>query len=153
MLVALIIAFREVFEAGLIVGIVMAVTRAVAYRGWWVGGVVACGALAACGVALFTGALSATFGGSGQELFNAAILGIALVMLTWHNVWMARHGRQLATEMRAIGEAVVAGSRSLAGLPSLLVSQSCARVSKLSFSSMALRLLKVALAWASWPEV
>lgn len=74
------------------------------------------GALGACVVAIFAGALSATFGGIGQELFNAAVLGVAVVMLTWHNVWMARHGRQLAFEMRAVGEAVVAGSRSLAGL-------------------------------------
>jgi high-affinity iron transporter len=116
MLAALIIVFREVFEAGLIVGIVMAVTRAVAHRSWWVGGGVVGGALAACVAAVFAGVLSATFGGAGQELFNAAILGVAVVMLTWHNVWMARHGRQLASEMRAVGEAVVAGSRSLAGL-------------------------------------
>jgi high-affinity iron transporter len=46
MLAALIIVFREVFEAGLIVGIVMAVTRAVAHRSWWVGGGVVGGALA-----------------------------------------------------------------------------------------------------------
>jgi high-affinity iron transporter len=104
-----------VFEAGLIIGIVMAVS-AVARRAWWVGGGVVGGVLAACAVAIFAGALSATFGGAGQEFFNATILGIAVVMLTWHNVWMARHGRQLASEMRAIGEAVVAGSRSLAGL-------------------------------------
>ena len=116
MLAALIIVFREVFEAGLIIGIVMAVTRAVARRGWWVGGGVVGGVLAACAVAIFAGALSATFGGAGQEFFNATILGIAVVMLTWHNVWMARHGRKLASEMRAIGEDVVAGSRSLAGL-------------------------------------
>ncbi len=116
MLAALIIVFREVFEAGLIIGIVMAVTRAVAHRGWWVGGGVVGGALAACVVAIFAGAISAAFGGAGQELFNAAILGVAVAMLTWHNVWMARHGRQLASEMRAVGEAVVAGSRSLAGL-------------------------------------
>jgi high-affinity iron transporter len=115
-LAALIIVFREVFEAGLIVGIVMAVTRAVARRGWWIGGGVVGGALAACVVAIFAGTLSATFGGAGQEFFNTAILGVAVVMLTWHNVWMARHGRQLAAEMRSIGEAVVAGSRSLAGL-------------------------------------
>lgn len=116
MLAALIIVFREVFEAGLIIGIVMAVTRAVARRGWWVGGGIVGGALAACVVAIFAGAISATFSGAGQELFNAAILSVAVAMLTWHNVWMARHGRQLATEMRAVGEAVVAGSRSLAGL-------------------------------------
>jgi hypothetical protein len=36
MLAALIIVFREVFEAGLIVGIVMAVTRTVARRSWWI---------------------------------------------------------------------------------------------------------------------
>jgi high-affinity iron transporter len=115
MLAALIIVFREVFEAGLIIGIVMAVTRAVSHRIWWIGGGVVGGALGACVVAIFAGALSAIFGGAGQELFNAAILGVAVVMLTWHSVWMARHGRQLAAEMRAVGEAVVAGSRSLAG--------------------------------------
>ena len=116
MLAALIIVFREVFEAGLVVGIVMAVTRTVAGRGCWVGGGVAGGTLGACVVALFAGALSAAFSGVGQELFNAAILGIAVVMLAWHNVWMARHGRELAAEMRAAGQAVVAGSMSLMGL-------------------------------------
>ena len=116
MLAALIIVFREVFEAGLIVGIVMAVTSGVPGRGWWIGGGVIAGALGACVVALFTSALSEAFEGAGQELFNAAILGVAVVMLTWHNVWMSRHGRELAAEMRAAGEAVVAGSKSLAAL-------------------------------------
>lgn len=116
MLAALIIVFREVFEAGLIIGIVLAVTRAVAGRSWWIGGGVLCGAFAACIVALFTGRLSDAFEGAGQELFNAAILGVAVVMLTWHNVWMARHGREIAGEMRAAGEAVVHGSKSLAAL-------------------------------------
>jgi high-affinity iron transporter len=38
------------------------------------------------------------------------------LMLGWHNVWMARHGRELAAEMRAAGQAVVEGSKSLAAL-------------------------------------
>jgi high-affinity iron transporter len=116
MLAALIIVFREVFEAGLIVGIVLAVTRSVAGRGWWVCGGIAGGLLGACVVAVFAGALSQLFEGAGQELFNAAILIIAVAMLTWHNVWMARHGREIAAEMRAAGEAVVSGSSSLAAL-------------------------------------
>jgi len=115
-LAALLIVFREVFEAGLIVGIVMAVTTGVAGRGLWVAGGVAAGALGACLVALFTSGLSSLFGGSGQEVFNAGILGFAVIMLTWHNVWMARHGRELAAELQAAGEAVVAGSKSLAAL-------------------------------------
>ena len=116
MLAALIIVFREVFEAGLIVGIVLAVTRGVPHRGFWISAGIAGGVLGACVVALFAGALSAAFAGAGQELFNATILGIAVVMLTWHNVWMARHGRELAAEMRAAGEAVAEGTASVAAL-------------------------------------
>jgi high-affinity iron transporter len=113
---ALIIVFREVFEAGLIIGIVLAVTRTVPHRNAWIGGGVIAGVLAACVVAAFAGALSNLFAGMGQELFNALILIIAVVMLTWHNVWMARHGSELAGELRAAGQAVVDGSKSLLAL-------------------------------------
>ena len=116
MLASLLIVFREVFEAGLIVGIVMAVTSGVTGRGRWVAGGVAAGVLGACVMAVFTGGLSQLFSGNGQELFNAGILSFAVVMLGWHNVWMARHGRELAAEMRAAGEAVVTGSKSLFAL-------------------------------------
>ena len=116
MLPTLVIVFREVFEAGLIVGIIMAVTSGVAARGRWVAGGIAAGVFGACLVAVFTGGLSELFGGNGQELFNASILGFAVLMLGWHNVWMARHGRELAAEMRAAGAAVAAGSKSLAAL-------------------------------------
>jgi high-affinity iron transporter len=113
---ALIIVFREVFEAGLIIGIVLAVTRTVPHRNQWIAGGVLAGVLAACVVAAFAGALSNLFAGMGQELFNAAILIVAVVMLTWHNVWMARHGKELAGELRAAGQAVVAGEKSLLAL-------------------------------------
>ena len=116
MLAALLIVFREVFEAGLVVGIVMAVTSGVAGRTLWIAGGVTAGVLGACLVALFTGGLSELFGGSGQEIFNAGILGFAVLMLTWHNVWMSRHGRELVAELRAAGEAVAAGSKSLLAL-------------------------------------
>src|SRR5213079_2361407 len=79
-------------------------------------GGVAGGVLGACVFAAFAGALSSAFSGVGQELFNAAVLSVAVVMLTWHNVWMSRHGRELAAEMRAAGEAVVKGRSSLAAL-------------------------------------
>jgi len=115
-LAALLIVFREVFEAGLIVGIVMAVTAGVSGRSAWIFGGVAAGVLGACVVAVFTGGLSELFGGSGQEIFNASILGFAVLMLTWHNVWMARHGRELAAEVSAVGAAVTAGQRPMTAL-------------------------------------
>jgi high-affinity iron transporter len=116
MLGALIIVFREVIEAGLIVGIVMAATRGVAGRGRWIGIGIVAGVLGACVVALFAGVISQAFEGSGQELFNACILGIAVVMLMWHNAWMARHGREIAAEMKSIGTAVSEGAKPLTAL-------------------------------------
>lgn len=120
MFAALIIVFREVFEAGLIVGIVMAATRAIPAHKRWIFGGVAAGVVGSCIVALFANALSQAFSGSGQEVFNAAVLGVAVVMLTWHNVWMARHGRELAMSFKAAGEAVADGSKSLAALAAVV---------------------------------
>ncbi len=116
MLGALIIVFREVIEAGLIVGIVMAATRGVAGRGRWITFGIAAGVLGAAVVAIFAGAISQAFEGAGQELFNASVLGIAVVMLMWHNAWMARHGREIAAEMKSIGTAVSEGAKPLTAL-------------------------------------
>ena len=116
MLGALIIVFREVIEAGLIVGIVLAATRGVFGRGRWVTTGVVGGVLGAAVVALFAGVISEAFEGAGQELFNASVLGIAVIMLMWHNAWMARHGREIAAEMRSVGTAVSEGARPLTAL-------------------------------------
>jgi high-affinity iron transporter len=51
--------------------------------------------------------------GRGQEIFNASILSLAVAMLGWHNLWMASHGREMAREMKAMGQAVAAGEKSL----------------------------------------
>ncbi len=116
MLGALIIVFREVIEAGLIVGIVMAATRGVFGRGRWVSIGVVTGVVGASIVAMFAGAISQAFEGSGQELFNAGVLSIAVMMLMWHNAWMARHGREIADEMRQVGTAVSEGAKPLTAL-------------------------------------
>jgi high-affinity iron transporter len=102
---ALIIVFREVIEAGLIIGIVLAATRGVSGRGHWVLTGVLAGTLGAGIVALFAEAIANAFEGAGQELFNASVLGAAVVMLMWHTAWMARHGREMAVELAAVGAA------------------------------------------------
>ena len=116
MLAALVIVFREIIEAGLIVGIVLAATRGVPRRGLWVGYGVLAGTLGACLVAASAGRIAALFEGQGQELFNAGILILAVGMLAWHNVWMASHGRVMAKEMREVGSAVAAGRKPLTAL-------------------------------------
>ena len=113
---ALLIVLREVFEAGLIVGIVLAATRTLPRRGRYVTGGVLAGVLGAALVAAFAGALSNALAGAGQEVFNAAILGIAVIMLGWHNIFMARHGGEIGEDMRQLGREVLGGSRSLMAL-------------------------------------
>src|ERR1700691_5014909 len=116
MFVSMIIVFREVMEAGLIVGIVLAATEGVAGRGRWIAGGIAAGTAGATLVALFAAALFNAFQGAGQEVFTAAILIFAVVMLTWHVGWMSHHGKQIATEIRDVGQAVRLGHRSLGAL-------------------------------------
>jgi high-affinity iron transporter len=116
MLGSLIIVFREVIEAGLIVGIVLAVTRGVPGRSFWVAGGVAAGVAGAALVAVFAGALADAFTGIGQEMFNAGVLALAVVMLSWHNIWMASHGREMAANLRGIGQAVAEGKKTLMAL-------------------------------------
>jgi high-affinity iron transporter len=113
MLATAIIVFREVLEAALIIGIVLAATRGVLRRGFWVVAGVVAGLAGAAVVALFADAISAAIAGAGQEVFNAAILFFAVVMLGWHNVWMGRHGRELAQQMNAMGQAVKEGERPM----------------------------------------
>ncbi|MDR3533476.1 MAG: FTR1 family protein [Rhodopila sp.] len=116
MLVSLLIVFREAMEAGLIVGIVLAATQGVAGRGRWIAGGIAAGTAGASLVAAFAAALSDAFQGAGQEIFTAAILCFAVVMLSWHILWMSSHARSMAAEFRAVGQAVRLGQRSLAAL-------------------------------------
>ena len=113
MLAAALIVFREVLEAGLIVGIVLAATEGIRGRGWWIAGGVLGGLLGASLVALFAQELSDLFQGSGQNLFNAAVLLAAVVMLGWHTIWMARHAGELTSDMKALGGAVASGERTL----------------------------------------
>jgi high-affinity iron transporter len=116
MIGALIIVLREVIEAGLIIGIVLAVTTNIPRRMPYIFGGLAAGLLGSALVATFAEKISSLLEGTGQEVFNASILLLATAMLTWHNVWMARHGRQMAEELREVGRAVTSGRRSLLAL-------------------------------------
>src|SRR5438045_3282509 len=98
------------------VGIVLAATKVVAGLVRCVSLGVAAGVLGASLVAAFAGKIAGLFQGSGQEIFDASILLLAVAMLTWHNVWMAGHGRAMARDMKQVGAQVSAGERPMAAL-------------------------------------
>ena len=101
-----VIVFREVLEAALIVGIVAAATRTIPGRNRWLAAGIAAGLAGASLVALGTDTIAGMASGMGQELFNASVLGIAVAMLAWHNLWMSSHGAALAANARGVGNSI-----------------------------------------------
>jgi len=121
---ALIIVFREMLEAALVVGIVCAATRGVRGRGVMVTLGIGAGVVGAVLVALGAERIAELASGMGQELFNALILLTVVIMLGTHILWMSRHGEELARAAGRAGESVRTGQkppRILAALVGLAV--------------------------------
>jgi high-affinity iron transporter len=116
MLATAVIIFREVLEAALIIAIVLGASRGIAGRGRWISAGIGLGLLGASIVAIMANVASSEFSGNGQAILNAVILLSAVAMLTWHNVWMSAHGRQLSSQVKAVGLEVQSGQRPLAAL-------------------------------------
>jgi FTR1 family protein len=116
MLSTAVIIFREVLEAGLVVGIVYAASTGVIGRGRWILGGIVAGLVGAGIVGGFSGQIAEAVEGIGQEIFNASVLLTATAMLGWHNVWMERHGREIAQQVKRVGESVRAGNIPLYAL-------------------------------------
>ncbi len=116
MFAAAVIVFREVLEAALIISIVLGASRGVAARGRWVAGGVVAGIIGACIVAVSAGVIARSFSNVGQPLLDAGILIAAVLTLSWHNIWMAKHGRSLATQVKALGHDVQTGNKPLTAL-------------------------------------
>jgi high-affinity iron transporter len=113
MLAASIIVLRESFEAALLIGIIAAATRSIARRGRWISAGILAGLAGACVVAALTERIAMLFDGAGQELFNVCILGVAVVLLGWHNIWMSAHGAELAAGAKRVGRDVEEGRSRL----------------------------------------
>ncbi len=112
MFAAALIVFRESLEAALIISVMAAATRGIASRSrWMVGGVLA-GVAGAALVAFSMETISGLASGIGQELFNAAVLTLAVGMLAWHNIWMSVHGREMAAQAHQAARAVQDGTRA-----------------------------------------
>ena len=106
------IVFREIIEVALVIGIVMAATRGLPGRVNLVLAGLGLGLLGSCVIAFFTDRISQAIDGVGQEVFNAAVMFIAVGFLSWTVIWMKRHGRELAQNLKAVGRDVMAGDKS-----------------------------------------
>jgi high-affinity iron transporter len=111
-----IIVFREVLEASLIIGILAAATRSVPNSRRWLSAGLLAGLAGSCLVAAFTDVIGSLASGIGQEIFNAIVLGIAVLMLAWHNIWMSSHGAALAASAKSVGKNIRDGNSECSAL-------------------------------------
>jgi high-affinity iron transporter len=116
MLGSALIVFRETLEAAMIIGIIAAATQGLPGRNRMLAIGMAAGLAGSLVVAGLTETIAQLAEGTGQELFNAGVLGIAVAMLAWHNIWMTRHGRELALSAKAVGNSVRDGASELTAI-------------------------------------
>ena len=120
MLGTLLIVFRETLEAALLIGIIAAATKTIPGRNRWIGAGIVAGVFGALLVAGLMDSIAQWADGIGQELFNAGVLGLAVVMLGWHNIWMAKHGAEMAADAKHVAHAVRDGRRELSAIAILI---------------------------------
>jgi high-affinity iron transporter len=114
------IIFRETLEAALVITIIAAATRTVSRGSLWIVLGILVGIVGAGVLAGLTERLADLADGAGTELFNAGVIGIAVMMLAWHHIWMASHGVELARDAKKVGTDVSEGTRGLTAIAALV---------------------------------
>jgi len=112
MLGSAVIVFREVLEAALIIGLILAVTRDVSGRKRFITLGMLGGLSGAVLLALLGDWIAPLAEGMGQELLNASILLVAVVMLSWHLIWMKKHSVALSHHIKQMGSKIESGEES-----------------------------------------
>ncbi len=108
-----IIVFREALEVAIVVALLLAATSGIAGRWLWLGIGLAVGAAGSGLVAMFADAISDSFAGQGQDLFNAGVLYLTAGIVAWTIAWMRRHGGEVAILVRRTGARIRAGEAPL----------------------------------------
>ncbi len=102
MLSTLIIVFREVLEAMLVVGIATAAAREVNIGRRWIYAGIFGGLCIALLVAFFADLIASSMQGMGQELFNASVLLTAALLMSWTAIWMGKQGREISSRIKQV---------------------------------------------------
>jgi high-affinity iron transporter len=69
------------------------------------------GILGAVLLALAADSITPLADGMGQEIINATILFLAVIMLSWHLLWMRKHAIESTEKVKQVGQAVSNGDR------------------------------------------
>jgi high-affinity iron transporter len=104
-----VIFFREVLEITLIIGVIMAATRDLLGRNFWVITGIISGILGSIAISLSINQIIDSFEGEGEEIFKAAIMLIASMMVAWTVIWMKIHSKEIMHKAERIGKSATEG--------------------------------------------
>lgn len=99
MIAVILIVFREALEAGLIISVILAACKGYKISHLVIAGITS-GVIFSWLLALFTNSIENALSGTGQEVFNSALLLTATLMLSWQIVWMSTKGKEMADASR-----------------------------------------------------
>jgi len=108
-----VIVFREILEVSLIISLVVAATQGIPRRSLYIISGILAGLVGAIVIAVFAAPIATFANGMGQEIFNASVLMLAVVMLTWHLVWMRKHSMQISSQINNMSQQLSQGNKSL----------------------------------------
>ncbi len=111
-----IILFREILEVALVIGILAAATVGVKRRSWWIICGLILGIFGSVIIAFFADNISESLQGKGQEVFNATILLIAAIMISWTLIWMKKHAKEISGNLKKLGKSIVDGEKSITAI-------------------------------------
>jgi high-affinity iron transporter len=116
MLKIAIIVFREILEIALVIGILLAATKGIKKRNFYILSGLGLGVMGSILIAFFTDNISNLFQGAGQEAFNASILLISSAMIAWTVIWVKKYSKTIANDLKNLGNSVATGNKSLFAL-------------------------------------
>lgn len=105
-----IIIFRECLEISLLFGVIMAITRNIANSRVYIIAGTLIGIFLASVFAFLTRTISTYFSGGGDEIFDASVIMLTVLMLGWTVVWMQNYDKKVKRNFNDISNKINAGS-------------------------------------------
>ncbi|WP_341764018.1 FTR1 family protein [Candidatus Tisiphia endosymbiont of Beris chalybata] len=106
------VVFRECLEIALLLGIILAVTKQIERSRIYIIAGSMLGIVLAALFAFFASTISVSFSGMGDELFNAAIILVTVVLISWTIIWMQGYGIRIKQHFNDLSEKINSGKTS-----------------------------------------
>lgn len=107
-----IVVFRECLEIAFLLGVIMAVTKPIQNSKIYIISGSLLGVVCAATFALFASSIANSFGGLGDELFDASIILITAIIISWTVVWMQGYTKKIRKNLSKLSDNINAGAAS-----------------------------------------